>query len=404
MSEIWQYLSMPLVCAAVGYGTNWLCIKMMCYPIQFVGLYPPYLGWQGIVPRRAPHIAGLQVETITQRLISIDSIFSKLDPKRISEELEPIMLNMVEDLTNEIMYLQAPKVWEATPDRIKQRIYNRARKDAPEVVNAMMHDIQNNIHDVFDAKKMVIEAFTHDRSMLVKFFQEIGYKEFAFVQNSGLWFGFLFGCVQMLVWMLLPSPWVLPIAGVFVGYATNWLALNMIFSPKNPIKLGPFTIQGLFIKRQDEVAIDMALTISKQVLNPKNITNAIIKGPSSDRFFKLVEKNIKRSMDEMMGFTKPVLSLAIGTKRVMELKSIVVDRVMDQMPTAASEIYDYTEAAMDIDREVREKMTQLTSLEFERLLRPAFEADEWKLIALGAVLGFLVGWFQLVALFGGDLF
>jgi hypothetical protein len=39
-------------------------------------------------------------------------------------------------------------------------------------------------------------------------------------------------------------------------------------------------------------------------------------------------------------------------------------------------------------------MQQLTDEEFEGVLRPAFQQDEWKLIAVGAALGFLVGELQ----------
>ena len=115
MEDFWLYVSMPFICAAVGYGTNWLCIKMMCYPIQFIGIKPPYLGWQGIVPRRAEHIAGIQVDLITSRLISVEEIFSRLDPREITDHLEPVMLDMIEEITDEIMNLQSPKMWEALP-------------------------------------------------------------------------------------------------------------------------------------------------------------------------------------------------------------------------------------------------------------------------------------------------
>lgn len=37
------------------------------------------------------------------------------------------------------------------------------------------------------------------------------------------------------------------------------------------------------------------------------------------------------------------------------------------------------------------------------MLRPAFEQDEWILIAVGAALGFMVGIFQLVVLFGDHM-
>ncbi|MEV7093504.1 hypothetical protein AB0M80_11780 [Amycolatopsis sp. NPDC051045] len=45
-------------------------------------------------------------------------------------------------------------------------------------------------------------------------------------------------------------------------------------------------------------------------------------------------------------------------------------------------------------------MQQLTALEFEGILRPAFRQDEWKLIVVGAVIGGLVGELQLLVLLG----
>ena len=211
MDDIWLFLSIPFISAMVGYGTNWVCIKMMCYPIHFWGIKPPYLGWQGVVPRRAPHIAGIQVELMTQNLISVEEIFGRIDSNRIAEELEPVMLNMIQQITDEVMSAQSPRLWESVPVKLKDRIYRKAKEDAPEVVALMMEDIKHNIHNLFDLKGMVMDAFVRDRAMLVKLFQEIGYKEFAFVQNSGLWFGFLFGCIQMVVWFFYQESWILPL-------------------------------------------------------------------------------------------------------------------------------------------------------------------------------------------------
>ena len=108
-------------------------------------------------------------------------------------------------------------------------------------------------------------------------------------------------------------------------------------------------------------------------------------------------------MDESVGFTKPFVTFSIGTKRYIEIKNLAVDRIMDYIPEAMKHIHDYTEEAMDINATLREKMTGLTPEQFEGMLRPAFEADEWQLVALGAVIGGLVGWGQLVFLFGMSL-
>ncbi|MDI6639965.1 MAG: hypothetical protein QMD78_03990 [Methanocellales archaeon] len=43
--------------------------------------------------------------------------------------------------------------------------------------------------------------------------------------------------------------WHLIAIGAGIGYLTNYLALKMLFLPRQPIKIGRFTIQGLFPKK-----------------------------------------------------------------------------------------------------------------------------------------------------------
>lgn len=58
----------------------------------------------------------------------------------------------------------------------------------------------------------------------------------------------------------------------------------------------------------------------------------------------------------------------------------------------------YATGALDIRNTVVAKMRQLTPIEFEGILRPAFKQDEWKLIAVGAIIGGLVGELQVLLL------
>ena len=44
----------------------------------------------------------------------------------------------------------------------------------------------------------------------------------------------------------------------FLRFATNWLAVKLIFEPVLPVKVGPFTIQGIFLQRQQEVSAAFA--------------------------------------------------------------------------------------------------------------------------------------------------
>ena len=83
----WLYLSMPVVSALVGYVTNIVAIYMMFHPLEFIGVWPPVGGWQGIIPRRAAKMASISVDTITEKLIDQREIFERLDSERIAEEL-----------------------------------------------------------------------------------------------------------------------------------------------------------------------------------------------------------------------------------------------------------------------------------------------------------------------------
>ena len=60
--------------------------------------------------------------------------------------------------------------------------------------------------------------------------------------------------LQTLVYYFYDAAWVLPVAGFAVGYFTNWVALKLIFEPAAPVNLGFYTLQGLFLKRQQEAA------------------------------------------------------------------------------------------------------------------------------------------------------
>ncbi|MAA76158.1 MAG: DUF445 domain-containing protein [Salinisphaeraceae bacterium] len=403
LAHPWVYLSMPVISAAVGYGTNVVAIYMMFHPMEFVGVYPPFGGWQGIIPRRAAKMAAISVDTITEKLIDQKEIFARLDPDRIADELEGPLNNMVEDITDQVMRQHQPTLWEALPTAVKSQIYRRINKEMPGIVAEIMSELRTNIERMYDLKDMVITNLTRDKALLNTIFQEVGYAEFKFIARSGIYFGGLFGLVQMIVWVFFQAWWLLPAFGLAVGYATNWLALQMIFNPKEIIRVGPFNVQGLFMKRQEEVAGDYGRLVAAEVLTPANIIEGVLKGPYSDKVFAMIGRHVQRAIDEQTSFAKPFVTFTVGTQNYIQMKQSAVERIIDHMPDALHHIEDYADDALDLQNTLTTRLQGLSPEEFEGMLRPAFEQDEWILIAVGAALGFMVGVFQLVVLFGDQI-
>ena len=389
------YVSMPFVAAIIGFVTKVVAIEMMFKPLEFVGIKPPWLGWQGIVPRRAERMASIACDTMTARLINAEDIFGKLDPDRVAAEIEKPLVATVEDITREVAAHYSPGLWDAAPDRVRKMILDRVKAEAPAVVRAIMEDIKGNIGHVFDLKDMVVRNLTRDKALLNRIFQEAGATEFLFIRNSGLYFGFAIGCVQAVAWAVTHSPLIMPLFGGFTGWFTDWLALRMVFEPKYPKKyFGVFTWQGLFLKRRQQVAADYGRFIAKEVVTPRNVIDAILRGPLSDKLFKMVQKHVREMIDAQAGIARPFVILAVGSKKYDNMKAMVATHVMERLPETLRHIETYAGEAMDLENTLAQKMQELTPEEFEGVLRPAFQQDEWILITVGAVLGFLVGELQ----------
>jgi uncharacterized membrane protein YheB (UPF0754 family) len=251
---------------------------------------------------------------------------------------------------------------------------------------------------------MIIGRLEGDKALLNRLFLESGAREFRFIVRSGLWFGFLFGLVQLAVWIVLPAGWVLPVAGAAVGWATNWIALNLIFRPLHPRKIGPFVLHGLFLRRQREVAAVWCRIVTREILTVRSLVRALLYGPRAEKVEGVIRRHLRPLVDEAVEGLRPVAQAAVGLEGYAELRESVADKAVSVSVDPFDDRFFNESRARVVERLLRERMESLPSEEFQDLLRPCFQEDEMKLIVLGGVLGLAAGFAQLVFVFGGSLF
>jgi uncharacterized membrane protein YheB (UPF0754 family) len=390
-------LSIPLVAALIGYVTKLVAIRMMFEPIDFVG-FKPYFGWQGIVPRRAARMAAIAVETMTRDLISANEVISRLDPELVAKELAEPMRTATQEITREVMEQYQPDLWDAMPEPVRRLLISRVQAETPRMIASVLSDIQRDVDAVFDLKEMVVTNLVTDKALLNRIFQEAGRKEFRFIARSGIWFGGTIGLLQLTLWLLFHEPLIMPVFGLLVGWFTDWLALKMIFNPKEPIRFAGVEWQGLFLKRRKEVAADYGALIADEIITPRKVIEAVLRGPLSDRVFALVRKQVQAALDRNTGPAKPLVVFTVGSTRYQEMKRTITAKVMERLPESMSYLEDYARDTMDVRNLLISKMQDLDELQFEALIRPAFEQDEWILITVGALLGFFMGEAQALVL------
>ncbi len=391
-------LLIPLISALVGWFTNIVAIKMMFHPVEFVGI-PPYLGWQGVIPANTVRLAKISNTLITQKLLSLQQLFEEtFNADVFTGKLGAVIDDVTEQVIDEVANKHAKPMWDNAGEFMQGKVRQQVRTEVVEVSRAIAMDMADDIDDIMDIEKTVLEAMERHKGLMGEMFYEVGRKEFKFIERSGLYFGFLFGLIQMTIWVLYPVAWILPAAGFFVGYLTNWIAIKLVFAPREPVKLGPMTVQGLFHKRQNEVAEAFGRTVATRVLNADNIVTTVMEGDGATRMNEIVEHRISELIAKYEAH--PMAKLLLPEEERPTLRAELLERIKAEWPRPGGFFHTFAGESVDLQGELERRMKALDRESYEGVLRPAFQQDEWKLIAAGAVLGTVAGVLQLVYIFG----
>jgi uncharacterized membrane protein YheB (UPF0754 family) len=398
LAQHWMlYTAIPIIAALIGYVTKRVAIEMMFRPLDFKGINGTMLGWQGVVPRHGGRMAAIATDLLTANLLDIQEVFDRVDPDRIAHEIEQPLLRAVDDIAREVLEQYHPRLWEMLPAMARELVIKQIQASSPRLVRQVMDELRSDLGEVLDIKHMTVQRLTRDRALLVRLIRETSRPEMAFIARSGIYFGFVLGVVQSIVWALTRQPLVMPIFGASIGLFTDWLAIKLIFVPREPMRLTRrLVLQGKFQRRRAEVARQYGQMIAREVLTVPNLMEAILRGPRSDRLLSMIERMVADAVDEQAGTAGPLVTVAIGARRLEEMKRAAAARAVEALPATMQHAEGYLTRAMDVANMVEERMLRLTPVEYEGLLRPAFRQDEWKLIAVGGVIGFLVGELQVL--------
>ncbi|MGB5702378.1 MAG: DUF445 family protein [Polyangiales bacterium] len=398
IQENWIVLLIPVISAIVGWFTNVVAIKMMFHPVEFLGI-PPYLGWQGVIPANALRLAKVSNTLITEKLLSLRELFDEtFNADSFTGKLGAVIDDVTEQIIDEVANKHAKAMWDNAGEFMQNKVRQQVRAEVVQVSHAIALDMADNIDSIMDIERTVLEAIDRHKALMGEMFFEVGHQEFKFIERSGLYFGFLFGIFQMIVWVLYPAPWILPAAGFGVGYLTNWIAIKLVFAPREPVKVGPITVQGLFHKRQPEVAEAFGRIVATRVLSADNIVRTVMESQGATRMNEIVEHRVGELIAKYEAH--PMAQLVLPEAERPPVRAEVLDRIKAEWPKPGGFFHTFAGESVDLHGELERRMKALDRESYEGVLRPAFQQDEWKLIAAGAVLGTCAGVLQLVYIFG----
>ena len=417
-------ITVPLVTGVIGYTTNWTGVLMLFYPVHFRGVKAPWLqalarvlphrvrqipgimvggiGWQGIVPSRAAKMGSLSVDSGIAKLGTPKEFFRQLDPEKIAEQIAISTREEIPGIVDRVMEREQPALWRDLPPQLRALAIQRVQEQLPAIVLELTNAIADHIDQLVDVKLMVIKRF--DPELANRVFLEMGRRELKFIQNFGFVFGFILGIPVAALTHFVTFWWLLPILGIAIGWVTNWVALWMIYEPAEPRRWGVgghslFSWQGLFVRRQREVADVYASIVADQILTVAEFGNELLHGPQSDRTRALIESAMRPAIDRAVGALRPAVRVALGSRDYEAIRqSFAAEPVETMMVPLSDPEFSATQSAT-MRKLIAERMREMAPEDFADMLRTATREDEWLLLLHGAVLGLAGGLIHL-AIFG----
>lgn len=211
---------------------------------------------------------------------------------------------------------------------------------------------------------------------------------------------FLFLCLNLLMNYLLLIQFILiPLISAFIGWFTNWVAIKMLFHPKDPKRILGITFHGIFPKRQKKFAEKLGKMISAEFLSFEDIAEKIANPQNLKKLMPMIEDHVDKFLRNKLSDEMPFLSLFIGDKTIASLKRIFMQELEILFPQLMKSYAGHLQEELDLEMIVTEKVSAFSSDKLENILYQIMSKEFRFVEILGGVIGFIIGILQVLITF-----
>jgi uncharacterized membrane protein YheB (UPF0754 family) len=186
----------------------------------------------------------------------------------------------------------------------------------------------------------------------------------------------------------------IPIISAFIGWFTNWIAIKMLFHPREPKKIIGITFQGIFPKRQQQFALKLGKLVSTELLSFADIEQKISDPENVSKVLPLLETHIDTFLREKLTAEIPMLGMLIGDKTIAQVKGVFIKELEKLFPLLMRQYMTSLKSELDLEKIVIEKVGKFSSNKLEEILNQIMSTEFRFVEIIGAVLGFIIGLVQ----------
>ena len=198
----WTWLLLPVIAAAIGWGTNHLAVRMLFHPREerrILGLRV-----QGVFPKRQQALAEKLGQLVARELFSMEDVRKELQSEEfVAHAAKSIEAKLDEFLKTYLMETlpMVPKfLGSDTVAKVKHALVECLARAVPELGEMFMSHLEKNM-DVETVVREKVAAFSGDK--LEEMLLDIMKREFRFIEGVGAVLGFVIGLAQLgILWLM----------------------------------------------------------------------------------------------------------------------------------------------------------------------------------------------------------
>ena len=189
---------------------------------------------------------------------------------------------------------------------------------------------------------------------------------------------------------------LIPIIGAFIGWVTNWIAVKMLFRPRRPVNLGFMKLQGVFPKRQEEVARKVSELVVGELLTESELKNKILAKFNTSDIAESIEEKIKIFLEKKVPELFPMLSMFVSPEILGTIATAIKPEIMKFIEQTKEKFESGFESTVDIKDTIFQKVKNFSSEKLEVVILAVMKKELLFVEYVGGILGFLIGVVQLL--------
>jgi uncharacterized membrane protein YheB (UPF0754 family) len=200
-------------------------------------------------------------------------------------------------------------------------------------------------------------------------------------------------------WKLIYNIITIPVFSAFVGWVTTFLAIKMIFRPREPKRIFGLTFQGIVPKKRHVIAMSIGRSVERNMISVEDFEEIIAKINLEEEIGKIIDKYV----DEKFAPASEKSFVGRGYNAFMggmknSTKAYLTKEISKNASAVIKSFVERVETEFDIQDIVAKRIDTFDIETLENVVL-GFTKGEFKFLEImGGVFGFIIGIAQAVVM------